>query len=63
MKKVPFCPFYRLPCEHGSCAWYSKENGMCAVQVIAQYGGFCCQPHVEYAELLPDDETDMEDRC
>lgn len=51
-------------CQRGKCAWWSKESKACAVKVISENGGICCQPHSEYAELaaLADDETDMSDR-
>ena len=52
-------------CQRAKCAWWSKENKACAVKVIAENGGICCQPYGDYAGLLPtieDDETDMPDR-
>ena len=56
-----FCPMRGVRCTD-ECAWWCNEAGACAVTVIAETGGYCCQPHGEYADLFPDDGTDMEDR-
>ena len=59
---MKICPLCGVRCRMEDCAWWSEDNETCAVVLLAENGGFCCQPHGEYAELLPDDETDMEDR-
>ena len=61
------CPVLRVigerydKCQRSQCAWWSKENRACAVRVIADNGGYCCQSHGDYEEIQ-DDETDMADR-
>lgn len=61
------CPVSRVigerygKCQRSQCAWWVKETRACAIRVIAETGGYCCQSHSDY-EAIQDDETDMKDR-